>query len=154
MLRKTPMKRGGFLRRTSMLSTASRSRKAQRVQYGRKAAEYLIAHPFDQIWIALRSLDEYLVIAVDGFVLVKGQLCRCPRSDQIHHRNKRNGERLTDERWWIATSRGSHEVVEQRKDWAREVGLLLPIQADPDGRWGDGNQALTTPELMAKGIAS
>ena len=135
------------MKRTPMNRVSSKRRK-QRAQYTQQAEAYLIAHPFDQIWIARNGLEESLVIEVSGYVIVAGRLCHCPRSDQVHHRNKRDGERLTDERWWMATAFESHQFVEANKNWARQHGYLLPIQADADGKWGDGNQALTTPELM------
>ena len=149
MNRYTTLKRGGFLKRKTPMKRISTRRRKQRSRYSRQEEACLIAHPFDQVWIAVHGLSEALVIEVDGFVTIEGRLMKCPRSDQVHHRNKCCHGRLTDERWWMATSRESHERIEHRKAWAREEGYLLPIQADADGKWGEGNQALTTPELLA-----
>lgn len=100
------------------------------------------------VYIARTGLDEQEVIAKNGRI---GGFW-VPRSTQVHHRAKRNGDRLNDERWWMAVCRESHDDVEKNKGWAREEGYLLPIQADADGRWGAGNQALETPALMTSKI--
>jgi hypothetical protein len=50
----------------------------------------------------------------------------------------------------MAASFSQHDFVEDHKDVARALGLLFPIQADADGRWGAGMQGLTTPELMSR----
>ena len=136
------------MKRHTPMNRISPKRRQQRGQYARKREEYLIVHPYDQVWIARNGLDEALVIEVSGFVRINGTLCHCPRSDQIHHRNKGRRDRLNDERWWMATSIASHDFIEHNKEQAREEGFLLPIQADADGKWGDGNQALPTPEFM------
>ncbi len=116
-------------------------------QYLQDKAVYLAAHPFCQIHIAIFGLDEALVIERGGKVSAGGQWF-VPRSTDIHHRNKRDGERLLDQRWWISCCRENHDLVERCKAWARDNGLLLPIQADSEGRWGTANQALTTPEFL------
>jgi hypothetical protein len=71
-----------------------------------------------------------------------------PRATQIHHRNKKHGKRLVDVRWFLAVSAAEHDWIEANKSQARELGLLLPVQADPDGRWGGGNVGLETRLLM------
>jgi hypothetical protein len=50
----------------------------------------------------------------------------------------------------MSACREEHDWVEDHKDVARAFGLLLPIQADADGRWGAGNHGVETPALMAK----
>ncbi len=111
--------------------------------------------------IARFGLDEAEVIALgrgcSAWVTVPaagGGDFMIGRSDQIHHRNKGRGARLNDERWWMATALTSHDYVEDHKEWARAEGYLLPFQADADGRWGDGNQALETPALMVSKIVN
>lgn len=170
--RKTPMRRTGFKTKLdpgkflqlvgdkgierykgyrfvrTKLRPVSKRRSTERKDYNRLKAEYLEAHPFDQIYIAIRGLNEDTIIRSDGYFQENGRRYRVARSDQIHHRNKGRGRRLNDTRWWMATSRLSHDLVEDNKEWAREEGYLLPIQADAEGGWGDGNQALETPALM------
>jgi len=71
-------------------------------------------------------------------------------ANQVHHRNKARGARLLDQRWWMAVGPQYHEEIETRKEWARKVGLLLPLEADADGRLPDGTQCLTTDELLKR----
>lgn len=140
------MKRYVSLLRRSRINPISTQRRKERAEYNRRRLAFLALHPFDQIYIARYRLDEQEVIAGNGRI---GGF-RVPRATQIHHRNKATNARLNDERWWMATSLGSHNDVENAKGWARTEGYLLPIQADPEGRWGDGNQAETTAELLAR----
>jgi hypothetical protein len=131
-------------------------RAAERREYAELRERYLRDHPVCQFWIAERGLDEQIVLQQLGGNLRPGDLWwsgeRVPFSNQIHHRNKCRRARLTDERWIMAVSQRGHDGIEGRKTWARERGYLLPIQADAEGRWGAGNQALTTPELMASRV--
>ncbi len=134
------------------IPTTTKTRAAQRRRYAKQREIYLLDHPFDMIWIALNGLDEKLVIEANGYVRIGGLSRRAPRSTQIHHRNKCDGDRLLDERFWITSSDATHTQVELRKSWAREEGFLLPIQADANGAWGSGNQGLETPAFMASKI--
>lgn len=128
------------------------SRAAERREYTNRWVAYLAAHPLDQIAIALHGFDEDAILAaIPDSPRFKGVLWQgaiIGYSDQIHHRNKTDHGRLLDERWWLATNLASHTFIEEHKGWARENGFLLPIQADSEGRWGAGNQGLTTPEFM------
>jgi len=149
--RKNPIERRTPIQRSSKpIPRSTPKRASERAKYRRQIAVYLEAHPFDQIFIAMHGLHEATIIANMGCYRVGHRVFQVPRSDQIHHRNKGRGARLLDERWWMATSGWSHELVEAKKDWAREQGYLLPIQADADGRWGADIQALTTPALMIR----
>lgn len=152
--RKKPLRRGGPIQRKARPRRVNPARASERREYSERKAAYLAAHPFDQIKIALCGFDEEKVLAravgldrrnASG-IFFEGQMI--PVSDQIHHRNKGRGARLNDERWWMSTSTASHDVIENRKSWAREHGFLLPIQADADGNWGAGFRALETPEFM------
>lgn len=154
--RNSPLKRGGkFARKSASIARVTPERADERREYNRLREEYLRAHPYCQIWIAERGLDEAEVIATlgyatTGFSFWKGE--RVPLSTQIHHRNKCRRARLTDFRFVMAASQKWHDEVENRKSWARDRGYLFPIQADENGRWGAGNQGLTTPELMASRV--
>jgi hypothetical protein len=140
------------LRRSSRLK--SRSSKAQTVArlYSRDAARYLEQHPFCQIWLARNEADEEMILTAyrssgsPSSWEFRGT--RIPRSTEIHHRNKRDGARLRDQRWWLAACREQHEWVEMNKSDARALGYLLPIQATTNGTWGDGNQGIETPAFM------
>lgn len=124
-------------------------RASERREYSAARDAYLREHPVCQIWIAEHGLNEAEVLAQ----VTPGVQCwfageRVPFANQIHHRNKCRRARLTDFRFIMSASQFWHDQVENRKGWARENGYLLPIQADAEGRWGAGNQALTTPELL------
>jgi hypothetical protein len=128
-----------------MIARISDRRKGQRAMYRKDRLEYLREHPFCQIFIFRHRLSEKQVIEENGFV----EGLKVPRSTQIHHRNKADGERLLNKKFWMASSFREHDIVESNKAEARRLGLLLPVQADKSGRWGDDQQALTTDELLA-----
>ncbi len=148
------IQRKAFLKRSTQplkrtpLKRAKPKRRKEKAEYARAEAIYLAAHPFCQIQIAMRGANERSVIENGGW---DGDV-RIARSTQVHHRNKRDSARLLDERWWMSAGFASHIIVESRKNWSRSEGYLLPIQADADGRWGDGNQALETPAFMASKV--
>lgn len=156
MKRNIPLRRHTSIKRGGRLRSRSTKHAALDRDYTRRKAAYLAAHPFCQIFIARHELDEEHVIRNGGTITAAGPngpvAITVPRSDQIHHRNKRTGDRKNDERWWLAACFEEHEWVERHKDVARALGLLLPIQADEDGRWGDGNAAQPTPEYLARRI--
>lgn len=126
------------------IARISKHRSSQRQTYTKNRTSYLREHPYCMIFIFRHQLNEEDVIANYGYSGGR----KVPRSNQIHHRGKSVGEMLNDERWWMACSFPEHDWVENHKNIARELGLLLPIQANSEGRWGAGNQAWTTPELM------
>lgn len=113
-------------------------RTAQRLEYYERRRVYLKAHPYCQIFIEVHRMNEESVIKGNGtapgtFVPLPWapivpecptMLIRVPRSEVIHHRNKRRGKRLNDESEWMAASRHWHDCVEEYKSWARELGLL------------------------------
>lgn len=127
------------------IPTIRKERAAERRMYNKDRDEYLKAHPYCQIFIAQNRLNEEEVISAEGFL--RG-LC-IPLATQIHHRNKTNGPRLLDKRWWMSACHEEHQYVENHKEESRKIGLLLPIQADAQGKWGAGCQALVTRDLLA-----
>lgn len=154
MMRRVPLKRGTpmprgkpMARQTKRLPFVAKDRVAEKAKYGISKREHMIAHPYCQIWIARRGLDEALVIANDGFI---GHDFVAPRATQIHHRNKSRGERLFDPRWLMSACDYEHDYVEHNRLWARAEGFLLPLEADENGITPDGTQHLTTEQLMAK----
>lgn len=145
-------------------------RRRQWVDYGKQRKEHLWAHPLCQLTIAKHRLDEKEVLAQleverqtgQGDVLwgmavmqqgsqagfhFKGVVI--PWADQIHHRNKCDGVRLADARWFASAGSWMHGWVENHKDQARSEGYLLPFEADANGRLPDGSQCLTTDEWLA-----
>lgn len=156
--RRTPLARGNKpLRRTRLRNRSPKKAIEDRV-YTRKRAAYLAAHPLCQAMIAENNLFEDKVL--DAFLagggvslLKKGHGVfifngiEILTASEIHHRNKSNGRRRNDERFWLSISREMHDKIESSKDWARGRGLLLPINATPDGFAGD-RQHLTTPALL------
>lgn len=146
--RKTPLKRSGPIKRIPKITSKRRS---ERAEYNAARHTYLMAHPFCQVFLARNGLDEREVLRDFnhdvGSVYFKGQ--RIPRATQIHHRNKCRGALLNDQRWWISCNPEQHDWIENNKGTARLLGFLLPIQANAEGEWGDGNKAQTTPEMMA-----
>ena len=138
------------LRRTR-LPAISKRRASQRAAYRRSEAIFLEAHPYCQVTIFRWSLNEAQVIADNGTGWIGTHnihAVHVPRATQVHHRNKARGIRLLDERWWMATCAGQHDAIEREKGWAREVGLLLPFEADENGQLPDGTICQTTDELL------
>lgn len=120
--------------------------------------QYLTEHPFCQATIARLGLDESEVLKAwlrkgYGPVFVfayKGQTI--PAAVDIHHRNKSNGPRRCDVHFFLSVARNVHDQIEDNKAWARAEGLLLPINADPEGNLPNGTRGLTTPEFMASKV--
>lgn len=159
MLRRSPLRRGTGSLKRNRIRRAAPERAAECRAYSAIKAQYLAVHPFCQIFLARHGLDEAEVFAAaggpqfswSGATYYKG--LRIPRSTQIHHRNKRDRDRLNDVGWWLAACQAEHDLVENNKSWARDVGLLLPINADKDGRMPAGCvQPIPTPQFMAEHV--
>ncbi len=61
-----------------------------------------------------------------------GKFCEMPGSipcvnhaDDVHHMNRRSGEMLNDQRFWLAVCRQHHHWIETNKREARQMGLIL-----------------------------
>lgn len=123
-------------------------------EYIPKKAAYLAAHPWCQISIAERCLDEDFCLKngrktpLGLRVTTSSGIYVIPPATDIHHRNKRHGKRLLDERWWMSASRTAHRFMEDHLAYARNLGYVLDISANPDGFTPAGVQALTTPDLL------
>lgn len=152
-MKQTPLKRG-----TTRLRRVNPERAIENAEYRPAKEQFLREHPLCQYAIAQLGLDEAKVLLAyfrqskpfTGWFRYKGH--NIPSADDVHHRNGRIGARLLDQRWWLAVWRFSHDMIEGNLGQAREEGFALPVQADDDGRWGVGNQALSTPELMKSKI--
>lgn len=150
-----PLKRAPLKRSTKRIARVSKRRRKERAEYRDVNTEYLAAHPLCQLMIAVYRLDERQVLAAYREYHFEGARCGfhfagkyIPHATQVHHRNKCNGVRLTDERWFTSASEEMHRQVEDNKGWARKEGFLLPFEADPDGRLPNGEQCLTTAEWL------
>lgn len=175
MIRRTPLKRSTKpLRRTPLKRSAkpirriSSKRRVERAEYTRVRLDHLQRHPLCQLTVAFLRLDEAAVLRAffasggkTGMVhmgpgFANDEWCEAfrfnswviPLATQIHHRNKCQGARLTDARWFSSASPKMHQWVEDHKDEARRDGYLLPINADPDGFMPDGSCGLTTDEWL------
>lgn len=162
-IREDPPKRSGLKRKTR-LRPISKRRAEERKTYRDVREEHLAAHPFCQITIAQFRVNEADVIKSKGLLEGPVEMVRVAeypdpiplgstlvihRATQIHHRNKCDGSRLNDPRFFMSACRKEHEWAERHKDEARAIGVLLPINADKDGRMPDGSRCLTTDELLA-----
>lgn len=146
-------------RSTTPIRRAGKRRRTLRSDYTSIKAAYLAEHPFCQISCHFHGVKEADVIAfgskcMDGtgawVEQPSGGVVFIPWATEIHHRNKCNGARLTDTRWFMSASRIMHENCENKKAWARLRGYLLDISANPDGLTPGGVQGLTTDELVAQ----
>ena len=53
------------------------------------------------------------------------EVCGFAPTTEIHHTNKRNGERLNDVRYWLAVCRDCHVLIHSEPKWSREHGYLI-----------------------------
>jgi len=160
MQRRTYLKRSSKPLRRTRLARISPKRRKQRAVYRDVRLDHLRDHPLCQLTIAYHRFDEREVLAAlegaggrDRWADVHGGRFQfrgisIPFATEIHHRNKCDGERLTDPRWFASSTRRLHDWVEDHKDQARQEGFLLPLEADKDGRLPDGSQCLTTDEWI------
>lgn len=163
--RRTPLRRTPLKRSTKPIRRVSKRRRAERTDYTAVRMEHFHLHPLCQLTIAKHRLVEAQVLRLfalegGGCGIHEGEPAWyygagphgdiwIPMATQIHHRNKCNGARLTDVRWFASTGEEMHTWVEDHKDQARAEGYLLPIEADPDGRLPNDSQCLTTDEWLA-----
>ena len=156
LARKTPLKRTGFKRKPgakkkmAFISTIGLERSRELDEYSRRRKAYLAEHPLCQIFIARNRLSEGDLIRALKTVAILHPPVGLQYATEIHHRNKRNGRRLNIERFWMACCREQHEWVESHKDEARKLGLLCPINADPEGVMPNGSVCLPTSELIIR----
>jgi hypothetical protein len=86
---------------------------------------FLAAHPYCQLFLAERGISEAEAFRRGGIIPLNGVPTSIPLATQVHHRDKRRGARLLDERFWMAISPWGHDQIELNKSWARERGYLL-----------------------------
>lgn len=95
------MKRSAFspLRRTRIRAISSK-RAAQLREYAKRRKAFLEAHPYCAVFVGLRATE-------------------------VHHINHREGDRLNDERFWLAVSAAGHRAIHAFPAEARAKGWLL-----------------------------
>ena len=115
------------MRRTSLRRISAR-RLEETSLYHYRRKQFLLAHPYCQVWLAEHGIDEATAIRDLGFVRLagpSGPATVVPLSTEIHHRNKRRGADLLDQKHWLAVSTDAHRRIEANKAWARAEGFLL-----------------------------
>ena len=94
--------------------------------YRYRVRQFLLAHPYCQVWLAEHGVVEAEAIRVGGTItLADCSVVLVPLATEVHHRNKRRGDDLLDARFWLAVSREAHRQIEERKQAARAAGYLL-----------------------------
>lgn len=120
------------LKRTSGLPKVSKKRRAANSEYSERRKRYLEEHPYCQIFIKLRDLNEADVIKNNGTTMgrdmVHGvKVHYVPRATTIHHTKKPRCKYLNDESTWLSASMEWHDWVENHKADARRLGLLFNV---------------------------
>ncbi len=93
--------------------------------YRFRARQFLLKHPYCQVWLAEHALTETTLIATGGTITRPDQPpLIAPLATQVHHRNKRRGADLLDETEWLAVSASAHTHLETHKSWARARSYL------------------------------
>lgn len=109
----------------SLLRPMSERRLRESQLYRYRIRQFLLVHPYCQVWLAEHHLTEDDAKHLRGLVrLSDGTQVSIPLSTQVHHRNKRRGADLLDQSEWLAVSREAHERIENNKTWARAQGYL------------------------------
>lgn len=94
--------------------------------YRYRIRQFLLLHPYCQVWLAENNIPESPAIQSDGVVtLACGSRVSIPLATQVHHVNKRRGVDLLDQAFWLAISGAYHRQIELNKDWARAKGYLM-----------------------------
>lgn len=65
--------------------------------YCYRCRQFLLAHPYCQVWLAEHGVAESTAIHQQGRVAVGGVIVSVPLSSQVHHKNKRRCADLLDQ---------------------------------------------------------
>jgi hypothetical protein len=119
------------MKRTPIKRVSKKRAQANR-EYSNKRKDYLIAHPWCQIFMKRYGIDEAVVKANNGVypeVTYGGMVHwkRVPFANQIHHTKKPKQTYLNVVETWLSACQEQHEWVENNKSKARELGLLENI---------------------------
>ena len=127
------MKRTALLRRSKPIRKVSLKRARQLREYSARRIYFLREHPVCQVWLRENGWSQDIEhshlwsrgFPAESVMTLKALLMNgAPAATEIHHRAKRRGEMLNDERNWLAVCRHNHERIEQNKSWARANGYL------------------------------
>jgi len=94
------------------LPKVSKKREGENRIYLKKRRAFLQAHPCCQAWAIIQAYRHYAV--TDAL----------PQSTEIHHVAGRIGNKLLDEKDWLAVSRFAHTWIHAHPSQARMLGLL------------------------------
>jgi len=109
----------------SLLKPMSDRRLLDSPLYRYRRQQFLLLHPYCQVWLAEHHLTEDEAKQQQGLVRLPDQsTVSVPLATEIHHRNKRRGADLLDQSEWLAVSREAHARIEGHKTWARAHGYL------------------------------
>jgi hypothetical protein len=95
--------------------------------YRWRSRQFPLKHPYCQVWLAENNIPEEDAILLQGRAVLNGVTVSIPLSTEIHHKNKRRGDDLLDQEYWMAVSEDAHRKIESNKDWARAMNFLLPF---------------------------
>lgn len=114
MIRRTPLRR------------VSTKRAAQLKVYAKKRKAYLEAHPFCEVQQQLAYTVTRESAQLAERIFGAFQLRKAPiQATDIHHKAGRVGEKLNDERYFMAVSRQAHDWIHSHGKEARARGWLI-----------------------------
>jgi hypothetical protein len=113
--------------RRSALRRISGRRLMETSFYRYRRHQFLLAHPYCQVWLAENGVAEEDAIRLEGQAVINGVTVSIPLATEIHHKNKRRGDDLLDQEHWMAVSEDAHHRIESDKAWARAMNFLLPF---------------------------
>ena len=78
----------------SGLNASSARRAEETSAYLYRRRQFLLTHPYCQVWCAEHGIDEQDAIRCGGRIQMADKTAIAPLSTEIHHRNKRRGADL------------------------------------------------------------
>jgi hypothetical protein len=111
----------------TQLRRVSNKRAKQNKEYMKRRAEFLLSHPWCQVWLDDNKVEEWQVTCT-GMVLDPQCVHFCsqvPRATEIHHKRGRTGERLNDETYWMAVSATGHNWIHKHPGEAYAKGWMV-----------------------------
>lgn len=114
-MKRTPLKRTGFLRRKTKLKAMSRKRAKELRTYFQIRKEYLEKNPWCEAGpvILVAKLPDFYAVPTCSIV-----------ATEIHH-TKRRGPHLNDQDTFCGCCHNCHRWIETHATKSRELGLLI-----------------------------
>jgi hypothetical protein len=118
-MKRTPIKR------------VSKKRSAALGIYSQLRKQYLARHPWCEVYCKRFGVDYKELFATNGAYCIitpvdKMRYWRLvPLATDIHHLDGRTGERLNDDKKWLAACREQHQWTHAHPSEARKLGLLI-----------------------------